>query len=62
MASNAVIGVRGPTRTSSLASLRVLAPARGKEQAERCRVDEGDQAEVDGEVANSPIKALSALR
>ena len=51
-----------PDEDEQLASLRVLAPARGEEQAERCRVDEGDQAEVDGEVANSPIKALSALR
>ena len=50
-----------PDKDSQLASLRLLAPARAEEQDERGRVDEGDQAEVDGQAAHFLAKTLSIL-
>ena len=44
-----------------LTSLRTLAPARSEEQGERGQVDEGDQAEVDGQLTHVPVKTLSVL-
>ncbi len=35
-----------------LASVCLLASARAEEQGERCRVDESDQAKIDGQVAH----------
>jgi hypothetical protein len=45
-----------------MASLRMLAPARANEQEERGRVDESDQAEVDGQVAHSIAAQLGFNR
>jgi len=45
-----------------MASLRMLAPARAEEQEERGRVDESDQAEVDGQVAHSIAAQLGFNR
>ena len=39
----------------------MLAPARAEEQGERGRVDESDQAEVDGQVAHFGVNTLSVL-
>jgi hypothetical protein len=47
-----------PDEDEQLASSGMLAPARGKEQGERGRVDEGDRAEVDGEAANFLARSL----
>jgi len=50
-----------PDEDEQLTSLRMLAPARSEEQGKRGRVDEGDQAEVDGQVTHLPVKTLSVL-
>jgi hypothetical protein len=50
-----------PGEDEQLASLRMLASARAEEQDERGRVDEGDQAEVDGQVVHFLVKTLSVL-
>jgi hypothetical protein len=48
-----------PDEDEQLTSLRTLAPARSEEQGKRGRVDEGDQAEVDGQVTHFPVKTVS---
>ena len=45
-----------------MASLRMLVPARAEEQQERGRVDESDQAQVDGQVARSIAAQLGSSR
>ena len=45
-----------------MASVRMLAPARTEEQVERGRVDESDQAEVDGQVVHSIAAQLGCNR
>jgi hypothetical protein len=45
-----------------MASLRMLVPARAEEQQERGRVDESDQAQVDGQVAHSIAAQLGSSR
>ena len=51
-----------PDEDEQMASLRMLAPARGEEQEERGRVDERDQAEVDGQVARLIAAQLGSNR
>ena len=41
-----------PNEDDQLASVCLLASARAEEQGERCRVDESDQAKIDGQVAH----------
>jgi hypothetical protein len=42
-----------PNEDAQMASVCLLASARAEEQSERCRVDESDQAKIDGQVAHS---------
>jgi hypothetical protein len=51
-----------PNEDEQMASLRMLAPARAEEQEERGRVDESDQAEVDGQVTHSIPAQLGSNR
>ena len=41
-----------PNEDRQLASVCLLASARSEEQGERCRVDESDQAKIDGQVTH----------
>jgi len=41
-----------PNEDGQIASMCLLASARAEEQGERCRVDESDQAKIDGQVAH----------
>jgi hypothetical protein len=50
-----------PDEDEQLTFLLMLAPARSEEQGERGPVDEGDQAEIDGQVTHVRMKTLSLL-
>jgi len=51
-----------PDEDEQMASLRMLAPARVEEQAERGRVDEVDRAEVDDQVTHSIAAQVGSNR